>query len=51
VILDSEDDRFLVNHLADGEDVEFDMAFFQQLEGIDPEEAEEMLAELTQGRT
>ena len=47
VILDSEDDRFLVNHMADSEDIEFDMAFFQQLEGIDPEEAEEMLAELT----
>jgi len=47
VILDSEDDRFLVNHMADGEDIEFDMAFFQQLEGIDPEEAENMLAELT----
>jgi len=46
VILDSEDDHFLVNHLPDGRDVEFDMAFFQSIEGITPEAAEEMLAEM-----
>jgi quercetin dioxygenase-like cupin family protein len=46
VILDSRDDHFLVNHLPDGEDIEFDMAFFRSLEGITPEAAEEMLAEL-----
>ena len=48
VILDSEDDRFLVNHMPDGQDVEFDMAFFQELEGIDPEAADKMLAEFTE---
>jgi quercetin dioxygenase-like cupin family protein len=46
VVLDSEDDHFLVNHLPDGRDVEFDMAFFQTLEGITPEAAEAMLDEL-----
>ena len=48
VILDSQDDHFIVNHLPDGQDVEFDMAFFQSLEGITPEQAEQMLAELAQ---
>jgi hypothetical protein len=46
VVLDSEDDHFLVNHLPDGREVEFDMAFFQTLEGITPEAAEAMLEEL-----
>jgi quercetin dioxygenase-like cupin family protein len=46
VVLDSEDDHFLVNHLPDGREVEFDMAFFQTLEGITPEAAEAMLDEL-----
>lgn len=31
VVLDSEDDQFLVNHLPDGTDVPFDMAFFLEL--------------------
>jgi hypothetical protein len=46
VVLDSEDDHFLVNHLPDGREVEFDMTFFQTLEGITPEAAEAMLEEL-----
>jgi quercetin dioxygenase-like cupin family protein len=29
VVLDSDDDQFLINHLPDGTDVPFDMAFFQ----------------------
>lgn len=46
VILDSTDDHFIVNHLPDGQDVEFDMAFFQSLEDITPEAADKMLAQL-----
>jgi quercetin dioxygenase-like cupin family protein len=29
VVLDSDDDQFLLNHLPDGTEVPFDMAFFQ----------------------
>ena len=39
VFLNSTDDRFLVNHMADGTDVPFDMAFFKALEGISAEDA------------
>lgn len=48
VVLSSKDDRFLINHLPDGQDVEFDMAFFQQLENITPEQAEELLAAMAE---
>ena len=47
VVLDSTDDHFLINHLPDGQDVEFDMAFFQALEGITPEGAEDLLTEMS----
>jgi quercetin dioxygenase-like cupin family protein len=47
VFLDSEDDRFLVNHMPDGSDLEFDMAFFQALEGIEPEAVEQLVAQMT----
>ena len=50
VVLDSTDDQFLINHMPDGEDVPFDMAFFQSLEDITPEAAEQMLADLTGSR-
>ena len=50
VVLDSTDDQFLVNHMPDGEDVPFDMAFFQALEGITAEAAEQMLAELAESQ-
>jgi len=50
VVLDSSDDQFLINHIPDGEDVPFDMAFFQALEGITPEAAEQMLAKLAESQ-
>ena len=51
VVLDSSDDQFLINHLATGEDIPFDMAFFQSLEGITPEAAEQMLAEMVEAQS
>jgi quercetin dioxygenase-like cupin family protein len=47
VILDSDTDKFLVNHMPDGSDWEFDMAFFQALDGVRSEEdVEPALAQL-----
>ena len=47
VVLNSEDDRFLTNHMQDGSDIEFDMAFFQALEGITAEDAKKLTEQLT----
>jgi quercetin dioxygenase-like cupin family protein len=45
VTLNSDTDQFLVNHLEDGTDVPFDMAFFKQLEAVTtPEQVEELVA-------
>lgn len=46
VVLDSKDDQFLINHLPDGTDVPFDMAFFQTVEGLTAEDAARITAEL-----
>lgn len=47
VILRSESDQFLVNHMPDGSEVAFDMAFFQALESIETEgDLERVLAGL-----
>lgn len=46
VFLKSETDQFLVNHMADGTDVAFDMAFFKTLEGISPEDAQKLLEQM-----
>ena len=42
VSLRSETDKFLTNHLEDGTEVEFDMAFFKSLEGIGAEDAQKL---------
>lgn len=42
VSLRSETDKFLTNHLEDGTEVEFDMAFFKSLEGIAAEDAHKL---------
>ena len=42
VSLRGETDRFLTNHLQDGTEVDFDMAFFKALEGIGAEEAQRL---------
>jgi quercetin dioxygenase-like cupin family protein len=45
VTLRSDTDQFLVNHLEDGTDIPFDMAFFKQLEAVTtPEQVEELVA-------
>jgi len=46
VVLSSDSDQFIVNHLDDGTDVPFDMAFFKAMEGISAEEAQKMLEEV-----
>lgn len=47
VALTSEDDRFLINHMPDGSEWEFDMGFFKQLEAVRSEEdIERLIAEL-----
>jgi quercetin dioxygenase-like cupin family protein len=43
VMLQSESDQFLVNHMSDGSDVPFDMGFFKTLEGMTAHEAEGLL--------
>jgi quercetin dioxygenase-like cupin family protein len=43
VFLNSDSDRFLVNHMPDGTDVPFDMAFFKALEGATVEEAQRLV--------
>jgi quercetin dioxygenase-like cupin family protein len=46
VVLDSTDDHFLINHMPDGQDLEFDMAFFQTLENLDADGAQQLIASL-----
>ena len=46
VFLRSETDQFLVNHMADGTDIAFDINFFKALEGISPEEAAQLTEEV-----
>lgn len=38
VVLSSESDRFLENHMPDGPTIEMDMAFFQMLDGLTREQ-------------
>ena len=42
VVLSSDTDQFLVNHMPDGSDIPFDMAFFKQLEGMTPDQATQL---------
>ena len=46
VILSSETDQFLINHMPDGTDIPFDMAFFKAMEGISREEAQRLVEEV-----
>jgi quercetin dioxygenase-like cupin family protein len=46
VFLKSETDRFLINHMPDGTDLPFDMAFFKALEGATAEEAQKLVEQL-----
>jgi quercetin dioxygenase-like cupin family protein len=48
VVLSSESDQFLVNHMEDGSEVAFDIAFFKQLENLKTkEQIEELVATMT----
>ncbi|MGH2763706.1 MAG: cupin domain-containing protein [Thermoleophilaceae bacterium] len=50
VVLTSETDQFLVNHMPDGTDIPFDLAFFKQLETLrTKEQVEELVAAKTGG--
>lgn len=50
VVLRSESDQFLVNHMADGTDIPFDLNFFKQLEQLrTKEEIEALAAAMTDG--
>jgi len=49
VFLHSEEDRFIVNHMADGSDIEFDTGFFQAMEGITAEDAAKLTEQISAG--
>jgi len=49
VVLSSETDQFLVNHMPDGTDIPFDLAFFKQLETLRTKEQVEELVAATTG--
>ncbi len=49
VFLKSENERFIVNQMPDGSEIEFDMAFFQAMEGITAEEAARLTEQLAAG--
>jgi quercetin dioxygenase-like cupin family protein len=46
VVLTSQSDQFLINHMPDGTEIPFDMAFFKQLEGITAQEMEALAQEM-----
>ena len=46
VVLSSDTDQFLVNHMSDGTDIPFDIGFFKQLEGMTPGQAEQLAAQM-----
>lgn len=49
VFLRSDDEHFIVNHMPDGSEIEFDMAFFQAMEGITAEDAAKLTEQLAAG--
>lgn len=48
VILSSDTDRFIVNHMPDGSELVFDMAFFKAFEGCTSEQAAATMAAMAQ---
>ena len=46
VVLSSDTDQFLVNHMPDGSDIPFDMGFFKQLEGMTPDQAAQLAEQM-----
>ena len=51
VVLTSESDRFLINHMPDGTDIEFDLEFFKQMAAIETAEDLEKLVEQVQAQS
>jgi hypothetical protein len=49
VVLSSDSDQFLVNHMPDGNDIPFDIGFFKQLESMTPEQAEQLAQQMGLG--
>ena len=49
VVLTSQSDSFLVNHMPDGSDIAFDLSFFKQLEAVRTEEEVQQLVEALTG--
>jgi quercetin dioxygenase-like cupin family protein len=49
VVLSSDSDEFLVNHMPDGADIPFDIGFFKQLEDMTPEQAEKLAEQMGLG--
>jgi quercetin dioxygenase-like cupin family protein len=49
VVLSSDTDQFLINHMPDGTDIPFDLAFFKQLETLKTKEQVEELVAATTG--
>jgi quercetin dioxygenase-like cupin family protein len=46
VVLSSQNDQFLVNHMPDGPEIPFDMGFFKQLEGMTADEIGALAAQM-----
>ena len=46
VVLSSDTQEFLINHMPDGTDIPFDIGFFKQLEGMTPEQANELAEQM-----
>ena len=46
VVLSSQNDQFLVNHMPDGNDIPFDIGFFKQIEGMTPEQAQQLAEQM-----
>jgi quercetin dioxygenase-like cupin family protein len=49
VVLSSDTDEFLINHMPDGTDIPFDIGFFKQLEGMTPDQAKELTEQMGLG--
>jgi quercetin dioxygenase-like cupin family protein len=46
VVLSSQNDQFLVNHMPDGSDIPFDMGFFKQLDGMTAEQIDALAEQM-----
>jgi quercetin dioxygenase-like cupin family protein len=49
VVLSSKSDQFLINHMPDGSEIAFDLAFFRQLEMMTPDQVAELAQQMGVG--